>query len=81
MASKNFKLVWRCHQLLFEFLAIGYLPGVTSVGYKGDNEMISGTVHRYPGMYLTDEENSQLRDSLIKAVRPVIASNGILTSK
>ena len=47
----------------------------------GENEMISGAVHRYPGIYLTVEENSgkiQLGDNMMKAVRPVITSNGVL---
>ena len=32
-------------------------PSVTSVADKGDNEMIPGTVHRSPGIYLTAEKN------------------------
>jgi hypothetical protein len=33
-------------------------PSVASVANdKGDNEMILGTVHRYPGICLTAEEN------------------------
>ena len=28
-----------------------------STNDKGDNEMIQGTVHGYPGIYLTAEEN------------------------
>ena len=61
-----------------------FAPGValiTSVDNdKGDNEMILGAVHRSPGICLTAEENprkSQLGDRLTKAVRPVIASNGV----
>ena len=41
--------------------------------------MIQGAVHRSPGICLTAEENPrkpQLEDSLMKVVRPVIASNG-----
>ena len=37
-------------------------------------------MHRCPGVYLTAEENigkPQLGDRLMKAVRPVITSNGI----
>jgi hypothetical protein len=44
-----------------------------------DNEINLGVVHRSPNIYLTAEEDlgrSQL-DHLIKAVQPVIASNGI----
>ena len=34
------------------------VASVTSVvNDKGDNEMISGTVHRSPGIYLTADEN------------------------
>ena len=46
---------------------------------KGDNEMISGAMHRSPDIYLTAEENPrkpQQGNCLTKAVRPVIASNG-----
>ena len=42
--------------------------------------MILEAVHRYPGIFLTAEENPekpQLGDSLMKTERPVIASNGI----
>jgi hypothetical protein len=38
-----------------------------SANEKGDNEMILGAVHKYPGIYLTAEENPkepQLGDSL-----------------
>ena len=46
---------------------------------KGDNEMLPGTVHRYPRIYHTAEENpgknSAMRPSM-NAVRPAIASNG-----
>ena len=60
--QKSFKLVWRCHQLLFGFPAKGYFapsfPSVTSVANdKGDNEMILGAVHRSPGICLTAKEN------------------------
>ena len=46
----------------------------------GDNEMILEAVHRSPGIYLTVEENSgkrQLGDRLKKAVRQIIASDGV----
>ena len=46
----------------------------------GDNEMLSGAMHRSPGIYFTVEGNPrkpQLGDRLMKVVRPVIASNGV----
>ena len=62
------------------FLAKSYLPRVSrqlnlSVN-KSDREIISGLVRRYPGIYLTAEENPgkpQLGNRLIKALRPDIA--------
>ena len=42
--------------------------------------MILGAVHRSPDIYLTTEENPgnpQVGDRLMKAVRSVIASNGV----
>ena len=51
-----------------------------SANYKSDNEMIPGAAHGSPGIYLRTEENSEnpkLGDRLMKALRPVIASNGI----
>jgi hypothetical protein len=61
--QKSFKLVWRCHQFLSEFLEKGYLPRISrqsrlSAHDKGNNEMIPGTVHRSHGIYFTAEENS-----------------------
>ena len=54
-----------------------------STNDKGDNEMKTGAVHRSAGIYFMTEQNSrqpQLRDSLMKAVQPVIASiNGRIT--
>ena len=50
-----------------------------SANVKGDNEMMQGDVLRSPGMCLMAAENTgkpQLGDSMVKAVRPVIASNG-----
>ena len=57
---KSFKLVWRCHQFLSEFLANGHLPRVLrqSTNDKSD-EMILEAVHRSPGIYLTAEENPE----------------------
>ena len=55
-------------------------PSVTSVTFvandKEDNEMILGAVHRSSGIYLTAR-----RPSDEGAVRPVIASNVVPTSK
>ena len=47
--QKCFRLVWRCHQLLSGFLARGHLPRMSlkSTNDKGDNEMITGAVHRF----------------------------------
>ena len=80
--QKSFKLVWRCHQLLSGILANDHMLRVSrqSTNDKSDNEMIPGVVHRSSGIYFTAEENpgeSQLGDSLMKAVRPVTTSNGI----
>ena len=47
---------------------------------KGNNEVIPVIVRRSPGIYLTAEENTgkpHLRESLMKAVRPFIALNGV----
>ena len=66
---------------IIEVIAKGHLPRVSypSVANdKGDNEIISGAVRRSSGIYLTAEETpgkSQLGDRLMKAERPVIASN------
>ena len=67
---KHFKAVWRCQQLLSVFLANGHFARVShqsslSANDK-DDEMISGAVHRSPGIYLKTEEipgKSQLEDS------------------
>ena len=80
--SHGQEIVRLCPYLLSEFLAKGHWPRASrqlrlSVNVKGDNYMIFG-------IYLTVEENSSkthLGDDLIKAVRPVIASNGSLSSK
>ena len=54
---------------------------VTSVSDdEGDNEMILGDVHTSSGICLTAEESPgklQLGDRLMKAMRPVSASNGV----
>jgi hypothetical protein len=58
-SQKSLTIIWRCHQFLSGFLANGYLLLVSrlSANDKGDNEMLLGTVHRPPGIYLTAEEN------------------------
>ena len=51
---------------------------------RESNPRTHGLAVRYTGIFLKAEENSekpQLRDRLIKVVRPVITSNGVLTSK
>ena len=49
-----------------------FAPSVTSVtDDKGNNEMIPGTVHRFPGVCLTAEEKpgkAQLGDRLMKGL-------------
>ena len=48
---------------------------------KCGNEVKSGAVYRFPGIYHTTEINPgkfQIGDRLMKAVRPVIASNWVL---
>ena len=79
---KSFMLMWQCHQLLCRFLANDHLSQMSCqlANYKGDNEVKLGAVHRSPDIYLTAEENpikSQLEDSLMKAVQPVISLNGV----
>ena len=73
------------HRLLSGFLTTGHLPQVSpqsrlSTSAKSDNEMIPGTVHKSPGIYQMAEENHgkpQLGDRLMKAVRPIVSSNGV----
>jgi hypothetical protein len=77
-SRNSFTLVW----LPSGFLANGHLPRMSrpSANYKGDNEVKPGAVHRSTGICFTAEDNpgkSQLGDPLIKAARPVIASNGV----
>ena len=77
--------MWRCHQLLSGFLVKSHLLRAShqsnrSDNDKGDSEMIPRTVHRSPGINLPADENPgkpQLGDRLMKAVRPVIASDGV----
>ena len=81
--QKNFTIVWRYHQLLSGFVAIGYLPQVSrqsrlSANDKGDNEMIQGAVHIWylPYSWENPRKTSARRPSL-KAMRPVIPSYGV----
>ena len=51
-----------------------------SASKNGDGEVKPGAVHSFSGMYLTAEEKPwkpQLRDRLMKAERPAIASNEV----
>ena len=62
--KKIFKLVWRYQQVMSRFLANGPLPQMSrqsrlSTNDKGDNEMISGVVHKFSGIYLTAEETPE----------------------
>ena len=58
MPDASFNLVWLCHhQLLSEFLAKDHLPQMSrqlrmTANDNDGNEMIQGTVHRSPGIYL-----------------------------
>ena len=59
--QSSFKLLWWRHQLLSGFLAKDHLHQVPrqsllSANNKGNNEMILGAVHKYPGIYLKSEE-------------------------
>ena len=47
---------------------------------KGDNEMISGTVHRSE-MAVGNPGNPQLGDSLMKVERPIIISQQVRKEK
>ena len=70
--------------LVRRFLANGHLPQMSRqsrllANDKGDNEVKPGAVHRWTDIYFTDEGNPgkpKLGDRLMKAVRPVIVSNG-----
>ena len=57
--QKIFMPVWWCHQLQSGFLAKGYLPRMPlQLRLSADDRVISGTVHRSPGICLTAEENT-----------------------
>ena len=63
-------------------LANGNLSRVSrqSANDKGDNKMKPRAVRRFPGIYLTAEENPgepQLEDRQMMAVRPIITSGGV----
>ena len=69
--KKNFQLVWRCHQLLYGFLAKGHLPQSRLLANdKGDNEMVLRAVLRFLSIYLTAEKTGkpQLGDRLMKGL-------------
>ena len=76
---KSFQLVWRCHQLLFRFLAKGTCPECHVSHACGPMiRMIPGPVHGSLGICLTAQKNcgkSQLGESM-KAVLLAIASKG-----
>ena len=67
-SKKSFKQIWQCHQLLSGFPSQKSLvPSIMSVA----NEMIPGTAHRSPGIWLIAEKNPrkpQLGDRLIKGL-------------
>ena len=84
MQINIFMLVWRCHHIVTRYLTNSFLRQVSrqsplSANDKDNNETIPGTLNKSPGIYLTAEKNSgkpQLGDSIMKAERPVITSNG-----
>jgi hypothetical protein len=84
--QRSFKLVWRCHQLLSGFLTKGHLLRVSrqsliinviikfSLGLCTDLLAFTLSLRKTP-------ETSARRPSDEGAVRPVIASNGVLYLK
>ena len=75
-------LVWLFQQLLSGFLANSQFNHVSRLSANDtcDNKVKPGAVHISPGIYVTTEVNPgkfQLGDRLMKAVGPVIASNGV----
>ena len=70
--KKSFKLVWRCHHLLYGFLAKSRLPRVSRQSRRSlMTRVILGTVHISPGICLIAEENPgkpQLQDRLMKGL-------------
>ena len=82
--QKSFKLVWRCHLLLFGLLAKEHLPRVSShsrlsVNDMDDNEMIPGAVHRAPGIQLRLRKVPEIcsQETVCRRLQLVIASNGV----
>ena len=71
--QKSFKLQWLCQQFLSGFLATGHLLRVShlSANNKSHQEM--------EPVLCTDL--IQLGDHLMKAVRPIIALNGVIYSQ
>ena len=82
--QKNFQLVWRCHQLLSEFLAKSHLPQVSRqlrrplivrvTNYPRGYAQISWHV---PYSWGKTQKSSARRPSVKRAVRLVIAPNKI----
>ena len=59
------------HYISLSTLAPSVASATSVANNKDDNEMILGDVHRYPGIFLTAEENlrkRQLGDRLIKGL-------------
>ena len=71
--QKSSKWVWRCNGHLWSV----FCQSCQSANDKGDNEVKSGAVHRYPDIYLTKSRKTSARRQSMKAVRPIITSNGI----
>ena len=60
------------------FLANDYLPQVSRQSLQSANDrVISGAVHRSPGICLTIDENLGKRQLEDRRSRPVVASNGV----
>ena len=77
LRPKNLWLMWLCHQLLSGFLAKSHLPRIScQPRLSANNEMIPWAVHRSPGLSYGCGK-PQLGDPLMKAMRPVISSNGV----
>ena len=76
--QKSFMKVWRGHQLISGFLQ---LPRVSRQSRLSVNVKVKqGAVRIFPDICHTVEENPgklQLGDHLMKAVQPVISSNGV----
>ena len=57
--KKRFKLVWRCHQLLYGFLAKGYLPWVSR---QSRRSLMIWVIMKWSWELCTDLRKSQLGD-------------------